>query len=109
MLKNIGTHPEVVDILSKLYADNLSCGAVNTTKAFEIYQLSKEIMLRGGFKLRKWNSNDKGLLDHINAIVRELNLFVPVLRIVIEEIQREKIRHNFDISLCIESSLEKLK
>ena len=62
------SYPEVVDILSNLYADDLSCGAVNTTKAFEIYQLSKEIMLRGGFKLRKWNSNDKGLLDQINAI-----------------------------------------
>ena len=62
------SHPEVVEILSNLYADDLSCGAVSATKAFEIYQQAKEIMLRSGFNLRKWNSNDKGLLERINAI-----------------------------------------
>ena len=62
------THAEVFAILSKLYADDLSCGAVSATKAFEIYQQAKEIMLKGGFNLRKWNSNDKGLLEQINAI-----------------------------------------
>jgi len=62
------SHPEVVEILSNLYADDLSCGAVSGTKAFEIYQQAKEIMIQGGFNLRKWNSNDKDLLEKINAI-----------------------------------------
>ena len=62
------SHPEVVKILSNLYADDPSCGAVSATKAFGIYQQAKEIMLQAGFNLRKWNSNDKGLLEQINAI-----------------------------------------
>ena len=57
-----------IEILSNLYADDLSCRAVSAAKAFEKYQQAKEIMLRGGLNLRKWNSNDTGLLERINAI-----------------------------------------
>ena len=62
------SHPEVVEILSKLYADDLSCVVVSATKAFEIYQQAKEIMLQGGFNVRKWNSNSKDLLETLSAI-----------------------------------------
>ena len=36
-------------------------------KAKEIYQESREIMHKGGFNLRKWNSNSKEVLQAINA------------------------------------------
>ena len=61
-------NPEVVEVLSRLYADDLSCGTDHPQKALEIYKRCKEIMKQGGFNLRKWNSNDKALLKEINVM-----------------------------------------
>ena len=61
-------NPEVVEILNRLYADDLSCGTDDPQKALEIYKRCKEIMKQGGFNLRKWNSNDKTLLKEINGM-----------------------------------------
>lgn len=60
--------PEVVKLLSRLYADDLSCGAENREDALEIYCQAKEIMAKGGFNLRKWNTNDKVLLEEITSL-----------------------------------------
>ena len=53
-------------MLSKLYADDLAAGAETAGKAFDLYRDCKEIMKQGSFNLRKWNSNDKGLLERID-------------------------------------------
>ena len=60
--------PEVVKLLSRLYADDLSCGAENREEGLEIYRQAKEIMAKGGFNLRKWNTNDKILLEEITSL-----------------------------------------
>ena len=60
--------PEVVKILSRLYADDMSCSVKSSAEALEIYQTSKDILLKGGFNLRKWKTNDKELLNHINSL-----------------------------------------
>ena len=60
--------PEVVKLLSRLYADDLSCGAENREEGLEIYRQAKEIMAKGGFNLRKWNTNDKILLEEITSV-----------------------------------------
>ena len=57
--------PEIVYILSRLYADDLSCGAKNREEGFDIYRKTKVIMLKGGFNLRKWHTNDKVLQSKI--------------------------------------------
>ena len=59
-------HPEAWEVLSKLYADDLAAGAETAGKAFDLYRDCKEIMKQGSFNLRKWNSNDKGLLERID-------------------------------------------
>ena len=61
-------NPEVVNVLSRLYADDLSCGTETVEKGLEIYNGSKEIMSKGGFNLRKWKTNDPDLLEQINAL-----------------------------------------
>ena len=61
-------YPQVCNILKRLYADDLSCVADSREEALEIYRQSKEIMLKGGFNLRKWNTNDEQLLKEINSI-----------------------------------------
>ena len=58
----------LVKILSRLYADNMSCSVKSNTEALEIYQTSKDILLKGGFTLRKWKTNDKELLTYINLV-----------------------------------------
>ena len=50
-----------------LYVDDFLGGTNSVKKAKEIYQESREIMHKGGFNLRKWNSNSKEVLQAINA------------------------------------------
>ena len=59
------TDPDVVDLLkSSLYVDDFAGGA---SQAFEVYESSKELMGKGGFSLRKWNTNSKKLRDWIDS------------------------------------------
>ena len=64
-------NPELSYVISllreRLYVDDFLGGADSIKKAEEIYKNSKAIMLKGGFNLRKWNSNSKELIDMINS------------------------------------------
>ena len=56
--------PEIAQLLENLfYVDDLITGADEDQRAFAIYQKSKETMSKGGFNLRKWNSNSKTFLQ----------------------------------------------
>ncbi|XP_078374406.1 uncharacterized protein LOC144657946 [Oculina patagonica] len=58
----------VINLLrERLYVDDFLGGADSIKKAQEIYENSKEIMSKGGFNLRKWNSNSEEVLDIINS------------------------------------------
>ena len=57
------TYPLVASHLSKLYCDDFSCGAESAEEAPTIYKQAKEIMSSGGFNFRKWNSNDKEVIN----------------------------------------------
>lgn len=60
--------PETVSILSdSLYVDDLAGGVHNDQEALEIYNKSRKLMEKGGFMLRKWNSNSKALRKQIVA------------------------------------------
>ena len=59
-------YPRVVDLIDQsLYVDDLVSGGANVQEAFEVYKVAKLVMYRGGFNLRKWNSNSLDLLDLI--------------------------------------------
>lgn len=59
---------EVINLLrERLYVDDFLGGADSVKRAEEIYQESMEIMRKGGFNLRKLNSNSKEVLQAINA------------------------------------------
>ena len=61
------SHAELVELTKKsLYVDDLLTGADNVQEGFELYQDSKELMAKGAFNLRKWNSNSNELLQLIN-------------------------------------------
>lgn len=52
-------------MLESFYVDDLVTGEKNTSDAFLLYEKSKERMASGGFRLRKWMTNDKALSDRI--------------------------------------------
>lgn len=45
------------------YVDDLVSGEGTTEKAFSLYKKAKKRMAMGGFKLRKWKTNDPGLRE----------------------------------------------
>ena len=55
----------VSKLLQSFYVDDLVCGYMDTDQASSLYPKSKVRMLEGGFRLRKWKSNDEKLLQKI--------------------------------------------
>ena len=51
---------------NSLYVDDLVTGEANNNKVLELYSKSKSIMQRGGFNLRKWNTNSTVVREAIN-------------------------------------------
>ena len=55
-----GDDPTTVKLIQdSLYVDDLICGETSIERAFKVYRESKVIMAKGGFNLRKWNSNSQ--------------------------------------------------
>ena len=52
-------------MLEGFYVDDLVTGEKNSSAAFHLYEMSKQRMAAGGFRLRKWITNGKALRDHI--------------------------------------------
>ena len=59
---------KILNVLDKLYCDDLSCGVDTKEEAINLYMCCKEIMLKGGFNLRKWQSNDKVVQVEIDRL-----------------------------------------
>jgi hypothetical protein len=59
-------HPEIVSELSRsFYVDDLTTGPNTLQQAYQLYQLSRNILKEGGFTLRKWSSNHQELIKKI--------------------------------------------
>ena len=59
-------YPLIVNLIDQsLYVDDLVSGGTNVHEAFDVYKTAKLIMYKGGFNLRKWNSNSLELLELI--------------------------------------------
>ena len=59
------TEPKIVEELRKLYIDDFANSFDDKEVTLETYKASKRIMLEGNFNLRKWQSNDKEVLQLI--------------------------------------------
>ena len=60
--------PKVVNILTQLCVDDMSCGANTVNEAVDICKKAKDILFQGGFNLRKWNSNSQILLSELQQL-----------------------------------------
>ena len=59
--------PEFVrKIKESFYVDDLVSGDETSEKTFKLYEKAKEGLASGGFRLRKWMSNSKALIDRID-------------------------------------------
>ena len=70
--------PKIVSLLrDSFYVDDYAGGAYEDSEALQIYRTSKELMNKGGFQLRKWNSNSKSIRESIkvqeNCSANEMN------------------------------------
>ena len=52
-------------MIESFYVEDLVTGVKDAGDAFQLYEKSKQRMAEGGFKLRKWLTNDKALRDRI--------------------------------------------
>ncbi|XP_046863237.1 uncharacterized protein LOC124456982 [Xenia sp. Carnegie-2017] len=61
--------PETVEHLkNSLYVDDFVSGAETDETALQIYKGTKQLMAKGGFNLRKWNSNSSNVVKSIEAL-----------------------------------------
>ena len=58
-------YPEVSQVISNCYVDDMTTGSDSIQTGLEIYSAAKEITQTAGFNLRKWNSNSVELLTQI--------------------------------------------
>ena len=58
-------------LIDSLYADDMDSGGHSVNEVLELYQTSKQIMARGGFKLCKWLSNTKEVMMRIAELERQ--------------------------------------
>ena len=58
-------YPDVIKVLNRFYVDDLTGGCQDIQSGLNIYRAAKEITNSAGFNLRKWNSNSKELVKHI--------------------------------------------
>ena len=58
-------------LIESFYVDDLVSGCRNADEAFTLYQKASERMKEGGFRLRKWKTNDATLAEKIEKSERK--------------------------------------
>ena len=65
-------NPQAVDAVEKsFYVDDGLTGADTVEKAIELQRQLQDFFAQGGFLLRKWNSSEPTVLQHITSELRE--------------------------------------
>ena len=68
-------YPQAAKVVEdSFYVDDGLTGANSIQDAIELRKQLQELFTKGGFLLRKWNSSEPAVLDHIPAGLKELNL-----------------------------------
>ena len=61
----------VLEVLRSLYVDDYASGADSVDSAFGLFEQLKKVFKEGGFNMRKWCSNDMGLVERIESVKKE--------------------------------------
>ena len=66
-------YPLAIDAVNRaFYVDDGLTGADSTEEAIKLQRQLQDLFSHGGFLLRKWNSNDQVVLQHISPELRDL-------------------------------------
>ena len=67
-------YPQAAKVVEdSFYVDDGLTGADSIQDAIELQKQLQELFTKGGFLLRKWNSSEPAVLDHIPADLKEFN------------------------------------
>ena len=78
--------PELVDLISRsIYVDDISLGTDDEDKAFEVNRLSRSLLAKGGFNLRKFVTNSPTLRDKIDQDMKKVKTTVSGPNIMEED------------------------
>ena len=67
-------YPQAAKVVEdSFYVDDGLTGADSIQDAIELQKQLQELFMKGGFLLRKWNSSEPSVLDHIPADLKEFN------------------------------------
>ena len=63
----LNSHPDLVaTLIQSAYVDDIVTGASSEDEAFRLYSEAKDLLLHGGFNLRKFRTNSRRLQQRIN-------------------------------------------
>ena len=58
-------------VLSSFYVDDCLAGADSTEKALELHSQLYNLLLKGGFELRKWRSSSSSIMSQIDTSLHD--------------------------------------
>jgi len=66
--RHLSKYPDVIPaIRDSFYVDDMISGGRTVDEAFKVYNVARQVMMDGGFNLRKWNSNSPELPSRIHS------------------------------------------
>ena len=87
-----------VDAVNRaFYVDDGLTGADSTEEAIKLQRQLQELFSHGGFLLRKWNSNDQGILQHLSCELRDSQLMYTIPESYIEYVKMLGIEWNANL------------
>ena len=72
-------YPKAADVVeTSFYVDDCLTGAKSVDEAIDLHQQLVALFAKGGFILRKWNSSDLEVMDHIEPELRDVQPTHPI-------------------------------
>ena len=91
-------YPLAVDAVNRaFYVDDGLTGADSTEEAIELQRQLQDLFSHGGFLLRKWNSNDQVVLQHISPELRDSQSMYTIPESYIEYVKTLGIEWNANL------------
>ena len=91
-------YPLAVDAVNRaFYVDDGLTGANFTEESMELQRQLQDLFSHGGFLLRKWNSNDQVVLQHISPELRDSQSMYTIPESYIEYVKMLGIEWNVNL------------
>ena len=71
-------YPQAVSAVENSYVDDGLTGADSVEEAIQLQKQLQQLFSRGGFLLRKWNSSEAVVLQHVAPELRDSQSFYPI-------------------------------